>query len=212
MGQKINPISFRLAVNKAWKSKWFSDKHYKKFLFEDIAIRKEIESSLPNATIANVIIERNTKEVVVGIHTSKPGLVIGRSGEGVNKLRATLNKILSPTRAKINIFEIKNPESNAKLVAENIAQQLGKRIAFRRAIKQAVSKAEGKVQGMKIKVSGRLNGAEIARTERYGFGPMPAQNLRADIDYAQTDAHTTYGVIGVKVWIYRDGTTEKSNN
>lgn len=204
MGQKVNPTSLRLALNKDWQAKWFAPKAYKDFLIEDVKIREIIKNNLPKAAVGKIDITRNNREIIIAIYTSRPGIVIGRSGEGTDRLKKLINKVVSKGEVKINIFEIKNPETNAILIAEIIALQIEKRIAFRRAVKQAISKAKAKgVLGIKIKVSGRLNGIEIARSETFSFGPMPLQTLRSKIDYAKVDAYTTYGVIGIKVWIYK---------
>ena len=203
MGQKVNPYSFRLILNKNWQAKWFAPKSFKKFLGEDVNIRKIIKNNLPKAAVGSIDITRNRQEVMVNIYTSKPGIVIGRSGEGITKLKTMLNKIITKGQVKINIFEIKNPETHAQLIAETIALQIEKRIAFRRAIKQALARAQERgATGIKVRIAGRLNGAEIARDESFSFGPMPLQTLRSKIDFAKVDALTTYGVIGIKVWIY----------
>ncbi|MFH1749393.1 MAG: 30S ribosomal protein S3 [bacterium] len=203
MGQKVNPKSYRLSLTKDWQAKWFATKNYKNYLAEDDKIRNIIKKQLPKATVSKTNITRNNQDVVIDIYTSRPGIVIGRSGEGTNKLKTLIDKVTSRGKIKLNIFEVKNPETNAQLIAEVIALQVEKRIAFRRAIKQALAKARDKgVKGIKVKISGRLNGVEIARKETFSFGPMPLQTLKSKIDYAKVDALTTYGVIGIKVWIY----------
>lgn len=224
MGQKVNPNSFRMAIKKNWHSKWFSKNNYALFLAQDIAIRRAIINKLgSNVGVNNVEIERNSQETTISIYTAKPGLIIGRSGQGVNQLKEFLLKELAKAKLpntykkekiapkdlmpkiKINIIEIKNPEICAKLIAENVSYQLAKRIAYRRAVKMAIEKARGyrEVKGIKINVSGRLGGVEIARREKFIDGSIPLAALRSDIDYAQVDAFTTYGTIGVKVWVYK---------
>ena len=203
MGQKVNPTSYRLSVTKDWQAKWFATKNYKTYLAEDEKIRNIIKKQLSKATVSKLSITRNNQDVIIDIYTSRPGIVIGRSGEGTNKLKTLIDKVTSKGKIKLNIFEVKNPETDARLIAEVIALQIEKRIAFRRAIRQALTKARDKgVKGIKIKISGRLNGAEIARNETFSFGPMPLQTLKSKIDYTKVDAFTTYGVIGIKVWIY----------
>ncbi len=204
MGHKVHPMGFRLGVIKGWQSRWYADKNYKELLAEDIAIRKLITKELVNAGIARIEIERVAgTQISVTIYTAKPGVVIGKSGEKVERLRLSLEKL---TKKKVHpkIMEIRQPELEAVLVAASIAEQLEKRISFRRAMKQAVQKTmKAGALGVKIISSGRLGGAEIARTEREVDGSVPLQTLRADIDFAIGVAHTTYGTIGIKVWIYR---------
>ncbi|NLN07095.1 MAG: 30S ribosomal protein S3 [Firmicutes bacterium] len=203
MGQKVSPIGFRIGIIKDWEAKWYADKNYTELLHEDLQIRKTIAKQLENAGVSRVEIERAANRVRISIHTAKPGIVIGKGGSGVEELRKQLEK-LTGKQVHINIVEIKNPELDATLVAENIAAQLSKRVAFRRAMKQAVFRTmRAGAKGIKVMVSGRLGGAEIARTESYHEGTVPLQTLRADIDYGFTEAHTTYGRIGVKVWIYK---------
>jgi len=204
MGQKVNPIGYRLGIVNKCKSTWFADdKHYPVLLNEDIAIRKILMKKLDQASVSEVTIERPADNAVITIHTARPGIVIGKRGEDVDKLRAAL-KAVTKVQVHININEIKKPELNSKLVAEGIAQQLVKRVMFRRAMKRALQNAmkQGAL-GVKICVSGRLGGAEIARSEWVREGRVPLHTLRADIDYAVAEAHTTYGVIGVKVWIFK---------
>ena len=204
MGHKVHPMGFRLGVIKGWQSRWYADKNYKELVGEDIAIRKLINKELANAAIARIEIERVAgTQISVTIHTAKPGIVIGKSGEKVDRLRITLEKL---TKKKVHpkIMEIRNPEVEAILVANSIAEQLEKRISFRRAMKQAVQKTmKAGAKGIKVLCAGRLGGAEIARSEREVEGSVPLQTLRADIDFAIGVAHTTYGTIGIKVWIYR---------
>ena len=203
MGQKVNPISFRLGTRKQWQSTWFSDKNYSKLIKEDIDIRKAIKSELPKATVGKIEISRNNQEIIVNIHTPKPGIVIGRSGEGVNRLKAKIYKAIH-TKVKINIFEIASPETDTLIVAETIALQIEKRVAYKRVMKQAITKACDKgVKGIKIRVAGRLGGAEIARSEQYASGSIPLHTIKAQVDFAKFDAITKYGVIGIKVWIFK---------
>ncbi len=206
MGQKTHPISFRLGIIKTWTSTWFHDKKYADYLLEDIAIRKLVESKLKEAGIAQVGIERSEKETRINIFTSRPGVIIGRGGTGIEELRAFIKKhIPSAAEFKINIEEIRDPNANARLLGQMVAEQLEKRVAFRRALKQAIERAtqSSAVKGVKIMVSGRLNGAEMSRREWLAKGKMPLHTLRADIDFARVKAQTTYGAIGVKVWIYK---------
>ncbi len=201
MGHKVNPTSFRLPLNLNWKSKWFSDKNYAELLHADLAIRKFTDKRYKNAGIESVIIERGTNEISVTIHTAKPGLIIGRSGVGATELKVALEKIAGG-RVRLNIEEVKKADGSASLVAQNIAGQIERRVSYRRAMRQAIEKAMATgVKGIKISLSGRLNGAEIARNEKMGQGSVTLATLRSDIDYAQVDAFTTFGVIGVKVWI-----------
>jgi len=204
MGQKAHPIGIRLGINKSWLSSWFAKgKEFKDFLHADIKIRKFLESRLKNSGVAKVVIEREANQVVITIHTSKPGIIIGRGGEGIENLQRELKKLIS-NDVKIEIYEVSGPETSASLIAQNIASQIEKRISWRRAVKQAIARAEEKkVEGVKIVVSGRLGGAEMARSEKFTSGKMPLQTLKADIDYAFCQARTTYGVIGVKVWVYK---------
>ncbi len=204
MGQKVNPRSMRLQVDKQWQSRWFATKDYATQLIEDIKLRRTIEAKLgKRAGLAKIIIERSTNLLAVTIHTSKPGVVIGRGGSGAEELKKLLSKV-STKPVKISIEEVKKPETNAALVAENVASQLERRISFRRAMKMAAENAmKSGAKGAKVMVAGRLNGAEMARREKVIQGSIPLHTIRADIDYAYTIARTTYGVIGVKVWIYK---------
>lgn len=198
-------MGFRLGVIKGWQSRWYADKNYKEVLAEDFAIRKAINKELYNASVARIEIERVAgTQITVMIHTAKPGIVIGKNGEKVERLRVTLEKLTKKKVQPPKIIEIRNPEVEAILVGRSIAEQLEKRISFRRAMKQGVTRSmKAGAKGVKIVCSGRLGGAEIARTEREVEGSVPLQTLRADIDFAISEAHTTYGTIGIKVWIYR---------
>ncbi|MFC4710419.1 30S ribosomal protein S3 [Enterococcus eurekensis] len=203
MGQKINPIGMRVGIIRDWDAKWYADKDYADFLHEDLRIRKFIAKQLADAAVSTVEIERAANRVNISIHTAKPGMVIGKGGSEVENLRTQLNK-LTGKKVHINIVEIKKPDLDAKLVGEGIARQLESRVAFRRAQKQAIQRTmRSGAKGIKTQVSGRLNGAEIARSEGYSEGTVPLHTLRADIDYAWEEADTTYGKLGVKVWIYR---------
>ena len=204
MGQKVNPIGLRLGINRGWDSLWYAKKkEFGKFLIEDYKIRDFIKKNIINSGISQVIIERPAKKCVVTIYTSRPGFVIGKKGSDIEKIKKNLSKI-SNTSITLNIKEIKKPELNAYLVAENIAQQLVKRIAFRRAMKRAMQSAiRLGAKGIKVCLAGRLAGNEIARTEWLREGSIPLHTLRADVDYAEAEALTTYGLIGVKVWIYK---------
>ena len=203
MGQKVNPNGFRVGVIRDWQAKWYADKDFSKFLAEDIKIREFIAKQLTDASVSTVEIERAANRVNISIHTAKPGMVIGKGGANVDALRVKLNK-LTGKQVHINIVEIKQPDLDAHLVGENIARQLEQRVAFRRAQKQAIQRTmRAGAKGIKTQVSGRLNGADIARAEGYSEGTVPLHTLRADIDYAWEEADTTYGKLGVKVWIYR---------
>ena len=203
MGQKVHPIGMRVGVIRDWDAKWYAEKEYAEYLHEDLRIRKFIASKLADAAVSTVEIERAANRVNVSIHTAKPGMVIGKGGAEVENLRKELNK-LTGKRVHINIVEIKKPDLDAKLVGEGIARQLENRVAFRRAQKQAIQRTmRAGAKGIKTQVSGRLNGADIARSEGYSEGTVPLHTLRADIDYAWEEADTTYGKLGVKVWIYR---------
>ena len=205
MGQKVNPHGLRVGVIKNWDSRWFvKDNEFGDTLVSDYNLRKFLKKTLYDAGIALIEIERDASRVRINIHCAKPGLVIGKGGEAIDKLRDACKKQLGGKDVLLNIVEVKSPDVNAQLVAENIAAQLEKRVAFRRAMKMAIGRAmKLGAKGIKIKLSGRLNGAEIARVEQYHEGTIPLQTLRADIDYGFAEANTTYGRIGVKVWIYR---------
>lgn len=203
MGQKVNPHGLRLGIIKTWDAKWYADKDYAANLHEDLKLRKYIKDKLFTAGISKVEIERAANRVKVTIHTAKPGMVIGRGGSGIEGLKQGIKKI-TDKHVDINIAEVKQADLDATLVAENIASQLVRRIAFRRAMKQSVSRTMRMgAKGIKVMVGGRLGGAEIARSESYREGSIPLHTLRADIDYGTAEAHTTYGRIGVKVWIYK---------
>ncbi|MBO9600534.1 30S ribosomal protein S3 [Cohnella panacarvi] len=204
MGQKVNPVGLRIGVIRDWESKWYADKDFGDLLMEDVKIREFLKNKLKEAAVSKIEIERAANRVNVTIHTAKPGIVIGKGGSEVEVLRGQLTKLSGGKKVHINISEIKNPEMDAILVAESIAQQLERRVSFRRAMKQAMQRTQrAGAKGIKTSVSGRLGGAEIARTEGYSEGTVPLHTLRADIDYGTAEAHTTYGRIGVKVWIYR---------
>ena len=213
MGQKVNPISLRLGINRGWDSIWFAKKNvYGKFLIEDYKIREYIKKNVINSGVSQVIIERTTKKCIISIYTSRPGFVIGKKGSDIEKIKKNVSKI-SSTEIGLNIKEIKRPELNSYLVAENIAQQLVKRIAFRKAMKRAVqSDLRLGAKGIRVCVAGRLAGNEIARTEWVREGSVPLHTFRADVDYAEAEALTTYGIIGVKVWIYKGEIFSKNSN
>lgn len=203
MGQKVNPHGLRLGIIKTWDARWYADKDYAKNLHEDLKIRKFIKDKLAAASLSKVEIERAANRIKITLHTAKPGMVIGRGGASIEELKTALKKLTEKT-VDVNIAEIKQAELDSTLVAENIAAQLVKRIAFRRAMKQSVQRTMRMgAKGIKVMVAGRLGGAEIARTESYREGSIPLHTLRADIDYGTAEAATTYGRIGVKVWIYR---------
>lgn len=203
MGQKVNPIGLRLGIVKGWDSNWYGGKDFAEKLVEDEKIRKYILARIPKGGISKIIIERTLKRITITINTARPGVVIGKGGQEVDKIKEELKKITSKD-VQINIFEIKRPELDAKLVGESVAQQLQARISFRRAMKQAIQSAlRVGAEGIKIQVSGRLGGAEMARTEHYKEGRTPLHTLRADIDYALSEAQTVYGKLGIKVWIFK---------
>lgn len=204
MGQKIHPIGFRLGVFRDWDSRWYADKDFAKLLLEDAKIRKYVKKTLFSSGISKTEIERAANKVKITIFTAKPGLIIGRGGKGVDDLRAELEKLTLGKTVHVNVQEIRQPELDAQLVAENIAQQIEKRVSHKRAIKQAVLRATRlNTKGIKIRVAGRLGGAEMARIENDKFGKIPLHTLRAYIDYGFYEAATTYGNIGIKVWIYK---------
>ncbi len=205
MGHKVHPTGFRLGVVKGWQSSWFAERDYKDILAEDYMIRQIINKELANASVSRIEIERTAADqVLVKVYTARPGIVIGKSGEKVDRLRNLLESKTKKRRVRMDIVEIRQPELDATLVGRSIAEQLEKRVSFRRAMKQAAQKSmRANAKGIKIIVGGRLGGAEIARSEKEVDGKVPLQTLRADIDYGQAEAHTTFGVIGVKVWIYR---------
>jgi len=213
VGQKVNPHGLRVGIIKNWDAKWYASKRdFADTLIEDHKIRKYLKEKLYSAGISKIEIERAANRVKVNIYTAKPGIVIGRGGSGVDALKAELEKRIEKT-VLINIVEVKNPDVDAQLVAENIAAQLERRISYRRAMKQAMARAmKAGAKGIKTMVSGRLNGAEIARSERYHDGTIPLQTLRADIDYGFAEANTTYGKLGVKVWIYKGEVLPRAKN
>ncbi|GEM01776.1 small subunit ribosomal protein S3 [Halolactibacillus halophilus] len=212
MGQKVNPIGLRVGVIRDWDSKWYADKDYADLLHEDIKIRDFVETRLKDASVSKVEIERAANRVNISISTAKPGMVIGKGGSEVEALRKKLND-LTGKRVHINIIEIKRPDIDAKLVADNIARQLENRVSFRRAQKQVIQRAMRMgAKGIRTQVSGRLGGADMARAESYSEGTVPLHTLRADIDYGTEEADTTYGKLGVKVWIYRGEVLPTKNN
>ncbi|MCG8389821.1 MAG: 30S ribosomal protein S3 [Cytophagales bacterium] len=203
MGQKVNPVALRLGIVRGWDSAWYGGNTFSDKLVEDHNIRKYVKARIPKGGIAKVVIERTLKRITLTIHTARPGVVIGKGGAEVDKIKEELKK-LTGKDVQINIFEIKRPELDSKLVGESVAQQLEARISYRRAMKQAIASAmRVGAQGIKIKVSGRLGGAEMARSEQYKDGRIPLHTLRADIDYAVSEANTVYGKIGIKVWIFK---------
>ena len=203
MGQKVHPVGLRIGIIRDWESKWYAGKDYADLLHEDLKVREYIAKRLSDASVSKVEIERAANRINITVHTAKPGMVIGKGGTEVEALRKALNELTSK-RVHINIVEIKRADLDAKLVAENIARQLENRVSFRRAQKQAIQRAmRAGAKGIKTMVSGRLGGADIARAEHYSEGTVPLHTLRADIDYAHAEADTTYGKLGVKVWIYR---------
>ncbi|MGW4244823.1 30S ribosomal protein S3 [Nocardia sp. NPDC004722] len=204
MGQKINPHGFRLGITTDWKSRWYADKQYADYVKEDVAIRKLLATGMERAGISKVEIERTRDRVRVDIHTARPGIVIGRRGAEADRIRAELEK-LTKKQVQLNILEVKNPESDAQLVAQGVAEQLSNRVAFRRAMRKAIQSAmrSPNVKGIRVQCSGRLGGAEMSRSEFYREGRVPLHTLRADIDYGLYEAKTTFGRIGVKVWIYK---------
>jgi small subunit ribosomal protein S3 len=203
MGQKVNPIGLRLGINRTWDSRWYADSDYSTLLFEDLRIRTFLFDKLNQAGIGRIVIERPAKKARITIHTARPGVVIGKKGADIDKLRAEVSK-MTGSEVHLNIVEIRKPEIDAKLVAENISQQLVRRVAFRRAMKRAVQSAMRLgAEGIRINCGGRLGGAEIARTEWYREGRVPLHTLRADVDYGWASAQTAYGICGVKVWIFK---------
>ncbi|MDJ0936025.1 MAG: 30S ribosomal protein S3 [Kiloniellales bacterium] len=203
MGQKVNPIGLRLGVNRTWDSRWFADNGYAKLLHEDLRLREYLHKRLAQAGVARIVIERPAKRARITIHTARPGVVIGKKGADIEKLRRDLQQ-MTGDEVHLNIVEIRKPEIDARLVAENIAQQLERRVAFRRAMKRSVQSAMRLgALGIRIMCGGRLGGAEIARSETYREGRVPLHTLRADIDYGEATARTTYGTCGVKVWVFK---------
>ena len=213
MGQKVNPHGYRVGINKTWDSNWFADKkHFADYILEDNKIREFVEKKYKNCNIAKVCIERNNDtSVLISLYTSRPGMVIGQKGAGVETMKASISKLIGGKAVNINVIEIKQPDLNAQLVAESIAQQLDQRVVCRRAMKQAIARCQkAGVKGVKVMVSGRINNAEIARSETLHFGSIPLQTLRADIDYGFAEG-TIYGKLGVKVWIYKGEILGKVN-
>ena len=205
MGQKVNPHGLRVGVIKGWDTQWYADKKdFGKYLKEDYDIRKFIKDKYYSASISKIAIERAANRIVVTVYTGKPGVLIGKAGSEIEVIKKDLSKLTKGKNVVINVTEVRKPDADAQLVAEGVAQQLEKRMSFRRAMKQAIGRAmRSGVKGVKMMVSGRLDGAEIARCEQYHEGSIPLQTLRADIDYGFAEAHTTFGMIGVKVWIYK---------
>ena len=206
MGQKVNPIGFRLGITRTWSSRWFADNKYKSLLQEDIAIRKFINKKFEAAGVSCVEIERAARNLKINIHSSRPGIIIGKKGAGADDLKKEIITKCNITSGEpvLNVFEVKKPDLDAKLVAENIRQQLEKRVSFRRAMKKAMTQSiKAGAKGIKVSLSGRLGGADMSRTERYMEGRVPLHTLRADIDYATAEAYTTFGLTGVKVWIFK---------
>ena len=205
MGQKVNPNGLRVGVIKGWNTQWYADKkNFADNLVEDYNIRKFLKKKYYLCSLSKITIDRAASKLIVNIYTSKPGVLIGRGGAGVETIKAEVKGIVGDKNVNVNIIEVKRPDTNAQLVAEGIAAQLEKRVSFRRAMKQSMSRAmKAGAKGIKTMVSGRLDGAEIARSEHYHEGSIPLQTLRADIDYGFAEAHTTFGVIGVKTWIYK---------
>jgi len=209
VGQKVNPIGLRLGITKSWQSNWYAEKSYSALLQEDFAIRDYLRKNLKHAGIAEVLIERAAKNLKVNIYASRPGIIIGRKGEESDKLKKTLARLTSQKDLTLNIKEVRRPETDAQLIADSIAQQLERRMAFRRVMKKTMqSVMRYNVTGCKLKVSGRLNGAEMSRTEWVMEGQVPLHTLKADINYAVSSAQTVYGVIGVKVWVYKDNNAQ----
>lgn len=203
MGQKINPTGLRVGIIKDWESRWFADKDYADLLHEDYVVREYIEKRLKDASVSKIEIERAANRLNISLHTAKPGMVIGKGGSEIETLRKDITNLAKGKRVHVNVVEVKNPDAVAKLVAENIARQLEGRVSFRRAMKQSIQRSmRSGIKGIKTEVSGRLGGADIARSEKYSEGTVPLHTLRADIDYGTAEADTTYGKIGVKVWLH----------
>lgn len=203
MGQKVNPKSMRLKINESWKSLWFSGSDYADNLISDLKIRKILDQKLKDAAVSEVVISRDANKVTLDIHSGRPGVIIGRGGSGTEELKKILSKSIK-NRIQINIIEVKKPDGDAAIIAQNVASQIERRVAFRRAMKQAIEKAkEAGVKGIKIVVSGRLNGADIARSEKNAYGTVPLSMFKSNIEYKHVQAHTTFGVIGVRVWVYK---------
>lgn len=213
MGQKVNPHGLRVGIIKDWDSRWYAEKDYADLLHEDFVIREYIENKMKDASVSKVEIERAANRVNISLHTAKPGMVIGKGGSEIESLRKNIIKIAEGKRVHINVVEVKNADAVAKLVAENIARQLEGRVSFRRAMKQSIQRSmRTGIKGIKTEVSGRLGGADIARSEKYSEGTVPLHTLRADIDYGTAEADTTYGKIGIKVWLYHGEVLPTKNN
>ncbi|MBF0184577.1 MAG: 30S ribosomal protein S3 [Magnetococcales bacterium] len=209
MGHKVHPAGFRLGISRTWDTRWYADKAFASLLLEDVKLREWIKKRLEHASVSKVVIERPAKKARINIHSARPGIIIGKKGADIEKLKQDLAKVAS-TEVQINIIEVRKPEAEAQLIAENVAQQLVRRVAFRRAMKRAVTSAMRLgVQGIRINCAGRLGGGEIARTEWYREGRVPLHTLRADIEYGFADALTTYGIIGVKVWVFKGEVNER---
>ncbi len=214
MGQKVNPTGLRLGINKTWDSRWYSKRDFPKYLSEDLAIRKFVNKKYAEAGVAKVEIERAAKQLVVKLHSARPGRIIGKQGKEIETLRDEIRRVIGAKdrNVKVDVYEVKNPDVNAQLSAINVSQQIEKRVSFRRAMKKVMQQSmKAGAKGIKVRVSGRLNGAEIARTEWYMDARVPLHTLRADIDYGFSEAHTTYGAIGIKVWIFRGEIYEKAS-
>ena len=206
MGQKISPTSMRLSINKDWQSRWFKVKNYPEFLKEDVAIRKFLDKKLKSMSVDSIIIERSPDLLAITVRTARPGLIIGRGGTGIEDLKVEIIKLIKrKTAVRLEVQEFKNPETSARIVAEQIAEQIEKRTPFRRVLKQSLARiiSNRDVRGAKVRIGGRLDGNDIARTEHLEQGSLPLQTLRADIDYSMATAHTTFGTVGIKVWIYK---------
>ncbi|KDN59538.1 MULTISPECIES: 30S ribosomal protein S3 [Exiguobacterium] len=213
MGQKVNPHGLRVGIIKDWDSRWYAEKDYADLLHEDFVIREYIENKMKDASVSKVEIERAANRVNISLHTAKPGMVIGKGGSEIESLRKNITKLAEGKRVHINVVEVKNADAVAKLVAENIARQLEGRVSFRRAMKQSIQRSmRTGIKGIKTEVSGRLGGADIARSEKYSEGTVPLHTLRADIDYGTAEADTTYGKIGIKVWLYHGEVLPTKNN
>lgn len=213
MGQKINPISFRLGVNKTWSSRWFATgEEYINNIYQDHIIRKYLNKAVANAGVAKIVIERISKKIVIELCVARPGVVIGKRGSGIDELKKTLSKLAKGVEIVLNITPVKSPDLSAQLVAFNIAKQIEKRVAYRKAMKKAMQQSlKAGVAGIRVSTKGRLAEADMARKETYKEGRVPLHTLRADIDYATANAYTTYGIIGTKVWLYKGDIVDKSN-
>ncbi|MBF0175840.1 MAG: 30S ribosomal protein S3 [Magnetococcales bacterium] len=209
MGQKVHPTGFRLGNTKTWDTRWYADKEYAALLIEDVKLRAWLKKRLEHASVSKIVIERPAKKARINIHSARPGIIIGKKGADIEKLKEDIRKVAS-TDVQLNIVEVRKPEMDAQLIAENVAQQLVRRVAFRRGMKRAVTSAMRLgAQGIRINCSGRLGGGEIARTEWYREGRVPLHTLRADIDFGFSEALTTYGIIGVKVWVFKGEIIDK---